>query len=68
MFGIKEIILKNIQLFKDIANPKDLRVWEKLLVNKTEDRVTNFDISSENDLIRKYCGQSPEVLQSVRKS
>ena len=25
----------------------------------------NFDIPSENGLIRKYCGQSPGVLQTV---
>ena len=33
-----------------------------------EDLVMNFDIPSENDLIRKYCEQSPQVSESVRNS
>ena len=34
----------------------------------SEGLVMNFDIPSENGLIGKYCGQSPEVSQSVRNS
>ena len=26
----------------------------------------NFDIPSENDLIKNYCGQSPKISQLVR--
>ena len=33
-------------------------------MKKNKDLVMDFDIPSENDLIRKYCGQSPEIPQS----
>ena len=36
-----------------------------MFIKKNEDLVMNFDIPSENDLIRNYCGHSPEVSQSV---
>ena len=26
----------------------------------------NFYMSSENDLIRKYCGQSPEIVNQLK--
>jgi hypothetical protein len=42
---------------------KDLLVRKKLFIKKNKDIVINFDIPSENDLIRKYCGQMPEVSQ-----
>ena len=47
-----------------LTNPKNLAVWEKLFIKKNEDLVMNFDIPSENDLLRKYCGPSLEVSQS----
>ena len=49
-------------LLKQVTNPKDLKVWKKLLIKKN-DLVMNFDTPSENYLIRKHCGQSPEVSQ-----
>ena len=50
-----------------ITDPKDLTVCDRLFIKKNEDLVINFDIPPENDLIRKYCEQSPEMSQSVRK-
>ena len=56
----KEYDIQNeIKILKHIINPKDLTFWGKFFIKKNEDILINFDIPSENDLIRKCCGQSP---------
>ena len=51
-------IQKETKLLKYITNSKDFTAWEKLFIKKkNEDLVMNFDIPSENDLIRKCYGQ-----------
>ena len=67
MFGIRDI-QNETKLLKHVTNPTDLTVSEKLFNRGNEDLVTYFDISSENDLIRKFCGWLPEVSKSVRNT
>ena len=44
-------IQNETKLLKYITNPKDLTVWEKLFIKKSEDLVMNLNILSENYLI-----------------
>ena len=61
MFGIRVIILKKK---RNIVNPKKLTVWEKLFIRKNED-VMDVVTPSENNLVRKCCGQSSDFSQSA---
>jgi hypothetical protein len=48
-------------------NPDELNTW-KNLYRKNKDHIMNFDIPSENNLIKKYCGQSSLETAENRKN
>ena len=50
----------------NFSKPRDLIVWGKVFIEKHEDLTMNFDIPFENDLIKKYCRESPDVSQSEK--
>lgn len=63
-------ILKEANLLKSVNKQKDLEVWEKIYMKKYEDKLMNFEIPLEENLIKKFVKPKPEgasVLQAENR-
>ncbi|KAJ9578145.1 hypothetical protein L9F63_024993, partial [Diploptera punctata] len=47
----------NTKLLKQLENTKELTIWEKIYIQKNRNRVMNFDIPMEGDLVWRFFGQ-----------
>ncbi|KAJ9598700.1 hypothetical protein L9F63_010610, partial [Diploptera punctata] len=51
----KHLIEKEAKLLKQIEKPKELIVWEKIYIQKSEKKkLMNFEIPGENDLVSRF--------------
>ncbi|KAJ9576063.1 hypothetical protein L9F63_007028, partial [Diploptera punctata] len=53
----KHNINSHTKLLKQLENTKELTIWEKNYVQKNKNRVMNFDIPMELDLVWRFFGQ-----------
>ncbi|KAJ9594032.1 hypothetical protein L9F63_014548 [Diploptera punctata] len=57
----KHLIEKEAKLLKQIEKPKELTVWEKIYIQKSEKKkLMNFEIPGENDLVSRFFSQPME--------
>ncbi|KAJ9601061.1 hypothetical protein L9F63_000796, partial [Diploptera punctata] len=57
----KDLIEKEAKLLKQIEKPKELTVWEKIYIQKSEKKkLMNFEITGENDLVSRFFSQPME--------
>ncbi|KAJ9594437.1 hypothetical protein L9F63_014162 [Diploptera punctata] len=53
----KHNINSNTKLLKQLENTKELTIWENIYIQKNRNRVMNFDIPMERDLVWRFFGQ-----------
>ncbi|KAJ9573648.1 hypothetical protein L9F63_008989 [Diploptera punctata] len=53
----KHNINSDTKLLKQLENTNELTIWEKIYIQKNRNRVMNFDIPMEGDLVWRFFGQ-----------
>ncbi|KAJ9590035.1 hypothetical protein L9F63_016851, partial [Diploptera punctata] len=53
----KHNINSDTKLLKQLENTNELTIWEKIYIQKNRNRVMNFDIPMERDLVWRFFGQ-----------
>ena len=56
-------INKEPELLKQLHIRKELNVWEKMFIYKNNNKILNFKIPGEKDLIQKFVHPPPEKRQ-----
>ena len=56
-------IKKEPKLLKQLNRQKELNVWEKIFIYKNNNKILNFEIPGEKDLIQKFVRPQPEKCQ-----
>ena len=56
-------INKEPKLLKQLHRRKELNVWEKIFIYKNDNKILNFEIPGEKDLIKKFVHPLPEKRQ-----
>ncbi|KAJ9594712.1 hypothetical protein L9F63_013986 [Diploptera punctata] len=55
--NLQLLLMFDTKLLKQLENTNELTIWEKIYIQKNRNRVMNFDIPMEGDLVWRFFGQ-----------